>query len=567
MRARVVRSWSGVAAVGKHVDYVTHLERDVVPSLQRLQGFCGMRVLRQMVDGRHHFRVLTLWESLDSIRAFAGDAIERAVVPEAARAALSSFDRRVEHFDIVMCAEPIRGESQRELLDWASNAACDYLGAIDLSPIFPSQSALDGLRAFEEAVPEASEDPLAVLNLLDTVGSPATVACTGGRYFGFVVGGALPVTVAASWLATAWDQNAAFEVLSPVVTRLERVCEGWLIDLLGLPSGSAVGFVSGTSEANIAALAAARNHILKRAGWSVATQGLRGSPALRVVVGKEAHAAVGSALRIVGIGEEACERVATDDQGRMDPEALPRLDDRTIVILQAGHVDSGAFDPLRVVCERAREAGAWVHVEGAFGLWAACSPRHRDLVDGHDRADSWAVDAHKYLNVPYDSGFVICRDRAALLSAFRADAPYLHLSPSRDGSALTPTMSRRARVVEVWAAIKSLGRSGVADLVDRTCLLARHIAAGLRAAGFDVLNDVVLNQVLIGTDSNERTARVARYLQSEGTCWCSTTAWRGRTAIRISVISWATSREDADRTIQAFVAAASATRCGPHHEG
>lgn len=441
------------------------------------------------------------------------------------------------------------------LLQRSARLGIDYLASVRERRVSPTDAALDGLARFEEATPEQGTGADAVLAMLDEVGSPATVATTGGRYFGFVVGGALPVTVAADWLATAWDQNAVLEVLSPVANRLETVCERWLVDLLGLPVGSAVGFVSSASEANFTAFAAARHELLRRADWDVYERGLYGAPPIRVVVSEEAHSCVPRALGFLGMGQQHCVKVPVDGEGRMRIDAFPELDDRTLVIVQAGHVSTGSFDPMAEIATRVRDAGAWLHVEGAYGLWAATSAQYRHLVEGAEHADSWAVDAHKYLNVPFDSGFVVCRDRSVLEAAMDTRAPYIQYSAGRDGSRLTPVLSRRARAVAIWAAIKHLGRSGIAEIVERTCAHAKRLAAGLEAAGFEVLNDVVLNQVLVAAATDEDTLGVARRVQEGGVCWCGTTRRGDRAAIRVSICSWATTTDDIDQTIDAFRAA------------
>lgn len=439
-----------------------------------------------------------------------------------------------------------------ELLRGAARAAAEYVDTIGERRVFPSSHDLDALQGFEEPLPEQPTSPTEVLAMLAKIGSPATVATTGGRYFGFVVGGALPVSVAANWLATAWDQNAALELLSPVVSCLERVCERWILDLLDLPAEAAVGFVSGASEANFAAMAAARYHLLKRAGWSSAEHGLFNAPPIRVVLSEDVHQSVHRALALLGIGRRQCEEVPVDREGRIRVGAIPTLDERTLVILQAGHINTGSFDRFLEVQRHARETEAWIHVEGAYGLWAAASSRFRHLLEGCEQADSWAVDSHKYINVPYDSGLVICRDRKLLIEAMDLHAPYLHFSRGRDGCRLTPVLSRRARVVDLWATIKSLGKSEIAKIIERTCDLAQRMADGLERAGFEILNDVVLNQVLVGCAGDSQAREIVRMLQASGECWCGTSSWRNRIVIRLSISSWATTESDVDRTVGAF---------------
>lgn len=444
----------------------------------------------------------------------------------------------------------------RELLHDAAARAARYLEGVDARPVFPPEAAVAGLEALAGPLPEGPSDPAETLRQLDEVAGPATVTSAGGRYFGFVTGGALPASVAAAVLAAAWDQNAAMTVMSPAATRLEEVALGWLAELLGLPAGCAGALVTGATMANLSGLAAARRALLLRRGWDVERDGLFGAPPLTVVVGDEVHVSLLKALGMLGLGRERVVRVPVDGQGRMRPDALPPLDDSTILCLQAGNVNTGALDPARELCARAREAGAWVHVDGAFGLWAAASPAHAHLAAGYGEADSWATDAHKYLNVPYDSGIVFCRDAEALRGAMMMGAAYLQVAERREPLHFNPEMSRRARGVELWAALHSLGRSGVADLVARTCRHARRFADGLRAAGHAVLNEVVLNQVLVSFGDDERTRRVVAAVQRDGTCWAGATVWQGRAAMRISVSSWATTDEDVERSLAAILATA-----------
>ena len=413
------------------------------------------------------------------------------------------------------------------------------------------------MQAFREPLPQeptAAED---ILRLLHDNGGPATTASTGGRYFGFVNGGVLPAALAAKWLADTWDQNAALSIMSPVAAELELVCENWLVDLLGLPPGTAAGFVTGTSSATLCGLAAGRNSLLKRLGWDANADGLFGAPSLRVVLGAQAHASVGKALGVLGLGKNRVELAPADDQGRMIPEQMPKLDNRCLVLAQAGNVNTGAFDDLASIGTRAQDAGSWLHVDGAFGLWAAGSAKYRYLMRGADLADSWSVDAHKTLNAPYDCGIIFCKQRDALTEALQASASYLLASGQRDGMHLSLDMSRRARSIELWATLKALGRSGVEDLVDRLCRHARRFAAGLAAQGFRVLNDVVFNQVLVACDTPASTQATLARIQESGECWCGSAVWNGEPVIRISVCSWASTENDIDRSVRAFVAARS----------
>jgi glutamate/tyrosine decarboxylase-like PLP-dependent enzyme len=442
----------------------------------------------------------------------------------------------------------------KELLADTAARAARYISELDHRSVLPSAEKVARLRALGGPLPENPSDPADVLALLDDVGSPATVATTGGRYYGFVIGGTLPSALAANWLAGAWDQNAAMQVMSPVGASAEEIVREWILELLGLPSTSGMGFVTCTTMANFSGLAAARSSILHRAGWNVEEDGLFGAPPIRVVVGGEVHVSVLRALTMLGLGRSRVITVPVDGQGRMLADALPQLDERTVVCIQAGNVNTGAFDPAKEIRARARDAGAWVHVDGAFGLWAAVSPLYAPLLEGVGDADSWAIDCHKWLNVPYDSGIVVVRDGEHLRQALSAgSAAYLTQSPGREPWQYTPDASRRARGIELWAAIRSLGRSGLREMIERNCRQAKLFADRLRAAGFRVLNDVVLNQVLVSFGSPDETRRVIAEIQADGTCWCGGTLWQGQTAMRISVSCWATTDEDVERSVAAMI--------------
>jgi len=395
------------------------------------------------------------------------------------------------------------------------------------------------------------------------------VASAGPRYFGFVIGGSLPAALGADWLTSAWDQNAGIYVTSPAAAVVEEVSAQWLLSLFGLPPSASVGFVTGGQMANTACLAAARQAVLRRAGWDVEQRGLYGAPEIEVVVGAEAHVTVLTGLRLLGLGAGRVRVVPTDGQGRMRPEAVEQELERgagpMILCAQAGNVNTGAFDPFDRIAPLARARGAWLHVDGAFGLWAAASPAHRHLASGVALADSWATDGHKWLNVPYDSGFAIVADRAAHHAAFSADAAYLEKTSGegRDPEDWVPEFSRRARGFPVWAALRSLGREGVSALVDRCCAHARAIADRLRRApGVEILNDVVLNQVLVrftpptGGDPDAFTREVVQRVQRDGTCWLSGTTWQGRAAMRVSVSGWSTTAADVARSADAILSAA-----------
>ena len=445
----------------------------------------------------------------------------------------------------------------RSLLIETAERATSYLEGLEERRVAPAAEDLQRLSLLDEPLPEKPRDPQSVLRLLDEIGSPATVASAGGRFFGFVMGGSLPAALACNWLAGAWDQDAGMQVASPISATLENVSLKWLLDVLKLPASSGGGFVTGATMANFSGLAAARHVVLQKEGWDVEAQGLFGAPPVTVVVGDEVHVSVLKALSHLGLGRERVQRVPVDGQGRMRPEALPQISGPTIVCLQAGNVNTGAFDPAEEIISRVHQVGAWVHIDGAFGLWAAAAPQRAHLVAGVAGADSWATDAHKWLNVPYDSGLVFVRDPNHLRAAMSARAAYLIKGDQREPDEYVPELSRRGRGVEVWAALRSLGREGLADLIERTCVHASLFAEGLKAAGYEVLNNVVLNQVLVAFGDDETTRRVVASIQQDGTCWCGATFWQGRAAMRISVSSWATTDEDRQRSLEAILRLAS----------
>lgn len=445
----------------------------------------------------------------------------------------------------------------RDLLTDAAERSIQYLQGLDMRAVAPDPVAVTALSDFDTPLPQAGSDGHQVLELLDRLGSPATMAMAGPRFFGFVIGGTLPVTIAANWLVTAWDQNTGLYSSTPATSRIEEVTLHWLVDLLGLPAGTGGAFVTGATVANFTALAAARHAVLERAGWNVEADGLFGAPPVTIVVGEEAHPTLIKSLGLLGFGRERVLRVPADGQGRMRADALPKLSGPTIVCAQVGNVNTGACDPIGDISERLQGSGAWLHVDGAFGLWAAASPALASRVQGLQLADSWATDAHKWLNVPYDSGVAFVRDPHALRAAMAITADYLPTaSEFRNPSDYTPELSRRARGVEIWAALRGLGRQGVAEMIERNCRQARRFAEGLRESGFEILNEVALNQVLVSFGDAEKTRRVIAALQSEGTCWCGGTVWQGRTAMRISVSCWATTDEDVERSLEAMRRAA-----------
>ncbi len=455
---------------------------------------------------------------------------------------------------------PARG-ARAALLEDAARRASRYLDSLGERSVAPSREAVERLTALQEPLPPGPMDPADVLAALDEFVSPATMAMAGPRFFGFVIGGALPATLAANWLASAWDQNTAFATVTPGVSMLEEVALGWLVDFLGLPDSTQGSFVTGATLANFTALAAARHEVLARAGWNVEADGLFGAPPITVVIGEEAHPTLRKSLGLLGLGRNRLLRVPTDGQGRVSAKDFPVLQGPAIVCLQAGNINSGAFDPFEEIIPVAHEAGAWVHVDGAFGLWALGVPSLKHLALGMEAADSWATDAHKWLNVPYDSGLAFVRTPGALAAAMAITADYLPTGDARrNPSDFTPELSRRARGVEVWAAMRSLGRSGLVEMFERNCRQARRFAAALSAAGCEILNDVVLNQVLVSFGPPEVTERVVLELQAEGTCWCGTTRWHGRAAMRISVCSWATTDADVERSIDAMLRVAGRRR-------
>jgi glutamate/tyrosine decarboxylase-like PLP-dependent enzyme len=453
----------------------------------------------------------------------------------------------------------------KEPLGEAFARALGYLEGLPARPVGSSASVEELRAAFGGPLPEAPSDPREVIAALAAAAEAGLVATPSGRFFGFVVGGAAPAALAADWLTAAWDQNAGLSVLAPAAAGAEEVAGGWLAELLGLPAGVSVGFVTGVQQANFTALAAARHQTLRRVGWNVEVDGLIGAPRVRVLAGQERHDTIDRALRFLGLGTAAVTPVAVDRQGRMRPaalrEALREGSWPAIVCAQLGNVNTGAVDPVGEICQVAHEAGAWVHVDGAFGLWAAASPRLRPLVAGVELADSWATDAHKWLNVPYDSGLVFCAHPDAHRAAMGVRASYLihGAGGERDALDYNPEFSRRARGFAVHAAVRALGRQGIAELVERCCTLARRFADRLAAHdGIEILNDVILNQALVrfqaaDGDHDGHTRRVVRRVQRDGTCWMSGTTWHDQAAMRISVTNWSTDEADVDRSVAAIL--------------
>ena len=448
----------------------------------------------------------------------------------------------------------------RDLLNDTARRAIRFLESLPERRVAASREAGELVPALGGALPHNGMPASEILARLDEIGGQGVVASAGPRYFGFVTGGALPASLAASWLASAWDQNAFSEVSSPIGAAIERVAMRWVIEILGLPADAGAAFVTGATMANFTALAAARRAVLLAHGHDVDRDGLDAAPRITVVAGEQAHATLFKALGMLGLGRERVVLVPADGQGRLRAGALPRPDGPTIVCTQAGNVNTGAFDPVGAVCDEVHTSDVWVHVDGAFGLWARVSGRFAELAAGVERADSWATDAHKWLNVPYDSGLAIVRDAGMLRGAMSVQAEYLPDRAGRDPFEFTPETSRRMRGLEIWAAIASLGRGGIEALVERNCRQARRFAAGLHDGGCEILNDVVLNQVLVAFGDDRTTTEVIRGVQREGTCWCGGTRWNGRAAMRISVSSWATDDDDVERSLAAILRVAGDVR-------
>lgn len=456
-----------------------------------------------------------------------------------------------------------REMQDKRLFTQVQDYGFNYLNQAFDRNVYPTEAALAALGHFDEKLPTDPSNATDVINTLQKYGAPATVSQIGGRYFGFVCGSVVPAGLAAKSLATYWDQNTAMQVLSPLSSKLETVVESWLKQLFGLPDRTVAGFVSGTSTANFCGLAAARYRILQRMGWDINEKGLFGAPKIRIVTGKQAHSTVLKAIGLLGFGKSNIEWVEVDDQGRIIPELIPELDDRTILILQAGNVNSGAFDAFEEICNKANKANAWVHIDGAFGLWAAAVEDLNHLTKGMEMANSWAVDGHKTLNTPYDSGIVLCEDKEAIVSALHMTGSYIILGEERDGMFYTPEMSRRARVIELWATLKYLGKKGIDQMVYGMHQRALQFAEVLnKTEGFEVMNDVVFNQILVRCETDDLTTKTITRIQELRDCWVGGSAWHGHKVIRISVCSWATTSEDVLRTVKSFAQALAEVKKG-----
>ena len=444
---------------------------------------------------------------------------------------------------------------EKKIFHQAVEYAFEYADkALDRN-VFPTDKAIKNLELFDEDFPELPCKAEKIIEKIHKYGSSATVSQIGGRYFGMVNGGIIPASLAVKWIADFWDQNTPLYVTSPIVSKLESVVEKWLIQIFNLPKSVVAGFVSGTSMAILCGLAAARYRIYNRLGWDINKKGLIDAPKIRIVAGKHAHGTVLKVVALLGFGLENIEWVDVDQHGRIVSEKIPKLDESTILILQAGNVNSGAFDNFNEICNKASETNAWVHIDGAFGLWAASSEKLKHLTNGIEKANSWSVDGHKTLNTPYDSGIILCNDKDALISALQATGSYIIYSDKRDGMLYTPEMSRRARAVEIWATLKYLGKKGIDDLVYELYERAKQFANELKKSGFQILNEVVFNQVLVACENDDLTIKTMENLQKLRECWCGGAVWDGRKVIRISVCSWATTKEDISRSAKAFVKA------------
>ena len=442
---------------------------------------------------------------------------------------------------------------EKIIFEKASQFAKEYLESVFERNVYPTEQALADLDKFDESMPLDSTNANDVIQFLNEYGSPATVTTTGARYFGFVSGGAVPVSLAAKVISTFWDQAPAMHVLSPIGSALETVVEKWLKEIFNLPESTVAGFVSGTSTANICGLAAARFRLLSNLNWNINDKGLFNAPQLRIVTGKHAHSTILKAIGLLGFGKENIEWVDVDDQGRLELSSLPQLDDRTILILQAGNVNSGSFDNFSELCKIAKKAGSWVHIDGAFGLWAGAVNQLKHLTKGIEGANSWAVDGHKTLNTPYDCGIVLCEDEAAIRSALHMTGSYIITGEKRDGMFYTPEMSRRARVIELWATMKYLGKKGIDEMILEMHKRAVQFSTEImEVEGFSVLNDVVFNQVLISCADDDLTDKVMKRVQDLRECWAGGSVWNGKKVIRISVCSWATTASDITRSVNSF---------------
>ena len=444
----------------------------------------------------------------------------------------------------------------KEIFKQAQQYSFEYLESIFDRNVYPTEESITNLSNFDEELPLNSTNAELVIEQLNKFGSPATTATLGGRYFGFVIGSAVPVGLAAKNLGTYWDQSPSLNVLSPIGGKLESVVEKWLVDIFNLPKSTSAGFVSGTSAANLCGLAAARYRILQRNNWDINKNGLRNSPKIRIVSGKQAHSTILKAVSILGLGHENIEWVDVDNQGRIIPELIPELDENTILILQAGNVNSGAFDDFETICQKAKKANAWIHIDGAFGLWAGAVKKLKHLTKGIEHASSWAVDGHKTLNTPYDCGIILCADKEAITSALHVSGSYLIESTERDGMFFTPDMSRRSRIIELWAIMRYLGKNGIDEMILTMHIRANQFAEEIsKIDGFYVENDVVFNQVIVRCDSDKITEQVLSNVQMLRECWLGGSEWLGKKVMRVSICSWTTTENDISKSVKSFIKA------------
>jgi len=440
----------------------------------------------------------------------------------------------------------------KEIFEKAKEYAYRYIDEIDSRDVFPSEENQKLLSHFDEPMPVRSSDGLQVIDFLEKYGSINTASQIGSRYFGFVNGSAVPAALAVKWLADVWDQNGGLYYTSPINAKLESVCESWIKEIFDLPKETVAGFVSGTSSANLCCLIAARQHILNNLNWNLSEKGLNGAPQIRIIAHRQVHASIKKTLAILGYGKNNIEWINSDDQGRIIVDELPTLDNSCLVLLQAGNANTGAFDEFDSICDQAINAGAWVHIDGAFGLWAGASQKLKHLTKGMQKASSWAVDGHKTLNTPYDSGIALCRYPDSMITGLQATGEYIVMSDQREPILYTQEMSKRARAIELWATMKFLGKTGIEEMVDNMHERSLQLAEGLQELGLHLLNEVVFNQVLVRHESDELTDQITAYLQSSGVLWLGGTTWLGKRAIRNSLCSWATTEEDITRTLQVY---------------
>ncbi len=440
----------------------------------------------------------------------------------------------------------------KSLFEQAKTNAYSYMNGIRKMDTFPSKPNLENMAYFEEPLPKQTCNAIELIEKLHEFGSPATIAQTGGRYFGFINGGAIPVSLGVKWLTDVWDQCGGLYLTSPINSKLESICEDWLKSIFNLPPATVAGFVSGTSMANLCGLAAARFHLLQKMGWDINEKGLGGAPAIRIIAHEQAHASIKKTLALLGYGKKNIEWVASDDQGRCMLEKLPPLDASCLVLLQAGNANTGSFDNFDAICDLANKVGAWVHIDGAFGLWAAASTSLSYLTKGMQKASSWAVDGHKTLNTPYDSGVILCKYPKALISALQATGEYILYSEQRDPLLYTPELSKRARAIELWATMKYLGSDGIDTMITTFHERAKQLEYGLTKLGLEIVNEVVFNQVLVATKKEKNTKELINYIQNSRECWLGGSTWNGKTVIRISICSWMTTEKDIEHTLLLF---------------